>query len=282
MAGILGGEKDTFLNRYVLPAAGAVAGGYFGSDLGLSTGAGAAIGAGLGTQAGGGNTSDTVMNAGLGYVGGNLWDAGSMYGGDEYTGPMWESWSPGKAFGAAKGAMPSFGGGGGTGAGVSASNANNMLPMLLGTGLVSSLISEPAKANQEEEYLKNLQQSMTGATWNDTTRAGLMKGLMGQYGEMAAGGQRRAANAGADAGRGGGFYGSQSARSNEAAREAVARALSATYQPYGTDVAQLLAKGNTGALPWFAQTADKVGTIAGQLTPYAYLAQSGLLKGGNG
>jgi hypothetical protein len=266
------------LGKVIGAVGGGLLGGYIGDWSPISIGLGAGGGRYLGGVAQGEESSNNLTNSlmtglagyGLGSLGENY--AGMIPGNDwsgNFASMGGDAAAPAATASASKGLL----------GGLSGGSYGNILPALMATGLMSTAASAPAKQKQEEDYLSNLQSTLQGATWNDTTRAGLMKGLSGQYGTAIAGAQRRAANAGAESGRGGGFYGSATNRAQQAAREAVAKSLATTYQPYGTDYAQLAAKANTGVLPWYTTVADQMGTIAGQLTPYAYLAGSGLLRG---
>ncbi len=280
----------------ILKVAGGAAGYYFGGPVGAGLGR---AGAGMLT---GENTSNALKNAAMTGIGTYGLQSGANYLGGTEMGKEYAPWlsSLGQGgnmgnslgwFGGGGGSTPATGdrfgnmslspsgsiqpAGGGGGAGGFSLGGNNMIPWMMGAGVLSDVLTGTAKNKQQEELNANtvssLNEYLNKATWNPETRAEYQKGIMGEYGDMIAGAQRRAGATGADAGRGGGFYGSQTERSSQAAREAVARAMAQTYQPSTVNPAvyQALAQAKTGPTPWWTNLTEGIGTTAGK---WPYLA----------
>lgn len=275
------GMSDIFTD-WVLPIAGGLAGGYGGDYFGIGSDIGAGIGAGAGRYLGGeikgedsgSQVKNSLLAGALGYGGMNAydkWGSGLPFlggagdnGTDEY-GMMSSGFGLGSGVPSKTGSfLPSLSGEGLQG---------NMIPIMMGAGLLSEAAGGAGQQRQEEEYRNSLASALEGATWNDATRAKMMSGLSGQASQAISGAQRRAANAGAEAGRGGGLYGSATARAQQAARESIAKTLAGTYEPYSTNVAQLKAQSGVAPQTTMERLLGGVGDVAGKW-PYLALMQA--------
>ncbi len=98
---------------------------------------------------------------------------------------------------------------------------------------------------------------------------------MGEYGNLIQGQKNRAGAAGADTGRGGGFYSSRTERGARDAREAVAKALSKTYEPstVSPSVYSEIAKSSTAPLSAGTNFMSGLGDLAGKWPYLALMSQ---------
>lgn len=274
------GLKDIF-GEVVLPVLGGIAGGYGGDWIGIGSDIGAGLGAGGGRYLGGeikgedsgSQLKNSLLAGALGYGGMAAYD---KYGGGlpSFLGGIGENGTDEygmMAGGLGSSAAPSGGSflSGLSGKGLS----GNMIPIMMGAGLLSEAAGGNGQKRQDDEYRKSLASALEGATWNDATRAKMMSGLSGQASQAISGAQRRAANAGAEAGRGGGLYGSATARAQQAARESIAKTLAGTYEPYSTNVAQLKAQSGVAPQTTMERLLGGVGDVAGKW-PYLALMQA--------